>query len=82
MVHYICTGGCGAVSATAGICNDLACPLYGMDFTDCSCLDGRHNTSEPAVKDELEDEEDIPKIDEAELEEWEEKFGDEEAEAY
>ena len=43
MVHYVCTGGCGAESAEPGFCQDESCQLYGAPMTECDCVDGNHD---------------------------------------
>jgi len=40
--HYICTGGCGGVSETPGVCQAEGCADYGKDLKECSCTDGFH----------------------------------------
>jgi len=42
MPHYVCTGGCGAVSDTPGTCQANGCPLYQHPFVECNCTDGNH----------------------------------------
>ena len=41
--HYICMGGCEAVSETPGICQDVNCANHGHQFVECGCVDGKHN---------------------------------------
>ncbi len=60
--HYVCTGGCGGVSAKPGTCAALSCARYGKPLELCDCTDGTHGW----VKDE----------DEA-LKELEEKYEEE-----
>ncbi len=43
MKHYICIGGCGAVSENPGICADMNCPNHGHTFLECNCTDGLHS---------------------------------------
>jgi hypothetical protein len=33
MDHYICTGGCGGVADTPGVCHDMNCPKHGQPLT-------------------------------------------------
>ncbi|OGI61172.1 hypothetical protein A2645_02200 [Candidatus Nomurabacteria bacterium RIFCSPHIGHO2_01_FULL_39_9] len=40
--HYICTGGCKAVSETPGVCGALDCSGRGHEFVECNCIDGKH----------------------------------------
>ena len=40
--HYICTGGCGAVSDKPGICQDAGCLNHFHTFIECNCTDGQH----------------------------------------
>jgi hypothetical protein len=40
--HYICTGGCGGVSETPGVCQAEDCPKHGKPLTECNCTDGTH----------------------------------------
>ncbi|MBI4114721.1 MAG: hypothetical protein HY445_02665 [Candidatus Niyogibacteria bacterium] len=42
MEHFICTGGCGGVSGTPGVCQAESCPLHGLDLKPCGCTDGEH----------------------------------------
>ncbi|MFA5133657.1 MAG: hypothetical protein WC459_02535 [Patescibacteria group bacterium] len=42
MPHYICKGGCGAVSETAGVCEANGCPGYQNELIQCDCEDGNH----------------------------------------
>lgn len=42
MKHYICTGGCGAVSDKPGVCQAVECPNHGHAFVECNCTDGKH----------------------------------------
>lgn len=42
MTHYICTGGCGGVSETAGVCQAVTCPKHGVPLEACNCTDGKH----------------------------------------
>ena len=42
MTHYICTGGCGGVSETPGVCQANLCPLHGKPLVPCDCTDGKH----------------------------------------
>src|SRR3989344_3060982 len=42
MIHYICTGGCGGVSETPGVCQAELCPLPGKPLVSCDCTDGKH----------------------------------------
>ena len=42
MVHYICTGGCGGVSETPGVCQTEGCSLHGEALKECNCEDGKH----------------------------------------
>lgn len=41
--HYICTGGCGAISYIPGLCQADDCPKHGQSFTECDCTDGKHH---------------------------------------
>lgn len=42
MTHYICTGTCGGVSETPGVCQAVLCPLHGKPLVPCDCTDGKH----------------------------------------
>jgi len=42
MEHFICTGGCGGISGTPGVCHMESCPRHGKSFESCSCNDGEH----------------------------------------
>lgn len=42
VMHYICTGGCGAVVENPGTCQAMACPNYGHQFESCDCADNQH----------------------------------------
>jgi hypothetical protein len=42
MPHYVCTGGCGGVSDTPGICHAESCQLLGQPLKKCDCTDGKH----------------------------------------
>ncbi|MDR3642507.1 MAG: hypothetical protein P4L74_02655 [Candidatus Doudnabacteria bacterium] len=42
MTHYVCTGGCGGVSDTPGVCNAESCSLHGQPLKECNCTDGLH----------------------------------------
>ena len=42
MDHYICKGGCQAVSDTAGVCQDPSCPHFGHPLKECGCMDNKH----------------------------------------
>lgn len=42
MAHYICTGGCGGVSDTAGVCKTEGCSKEGEPLEFCDCTDGEH----------------------------------------
>ncbi|NQU83352.1 MAG: hypothetical protein HQ536_01440 [Parcubacteria group bacterium] len=42
MSHYVCTGGCGGVSAKPGTCQAKTCPLHKHPLKECSCKDGKH----------------------------------------
>lgn len=42
MKHYICTGSCGAVKDTPGVCGSPACPHKGEPFMECNCEEGKH----------------------------------------
>lgn len=41
--HYICTGGCEAVSDTSGTCGAATCTKQGQPFSECDCTDGKHH---------------------------------------
>lgn len=43
MTHYICTGTCGGVSGTPGVCQADLCPLHGKPLVPCDCTDGKHH---------------------------------------
>lgn len=43
MTHYICTGTCGGVSETPGVCQAVLCPLHGKPLVPCDCTDGKHH---------------------------------------
>lgn len=43
MTHYICTGMCGGVSETPGVCQAEICPLHGKPLVPCDCTDGKHH---------------------------------------
>ena len=40
--HYVCLGGCGAISDKPGICHDENCPNKGLPLVDCACYNGEH----------------------------------------
>lgn len=40
--HYVCTGGCGGVSAKPGVCAAPDCPHHGKPLEPCDCADGTH----------------------------------------
>lgn len=40
--HYVCTGGCGGVSAKPGTCAAPSCARYGKPLELCDCMDGTH----------------------------------------
>jgi len=42
MPHYICSGGCGAVSDHPGICQANVCEKHDQPFTECDCIDKDH----------------------------------------
>ena len=44
--HYICTGGCGGVSETTGVCQAEDCPDHGKPLKECGCSDGKHNADD------------------------------------
>jgi len=44
MKHYVCTGECGSVAETTGVCSVTTCSKYGKDLTGCECGDGKHST--------------------------------------
>ena len=67
MVHFICTGGCGGVAKTPGMCKAEDCPFYAEELQECHCEDGLHEISmrgdngesgERGVSEELRDEND------------------------
>lgn len=52
--HYICTGGCGAISETLGSCQDENCTKHGQAFIECDCTDGKHHAEkEEEPKEEI-----------------------------
>lgn len=53
MEHFICTGGCGGISGTSGVCQTQSCPNYGKPLKSCTCNDGEHQ--ELKTKAELEE---------------------------
>lgn len=46
MIHYICTGECGAVSEKPGTCHAEHCSKKGKSFAQCGCSDGKHGRSD------------------------------------
>ena len=42
MTHYVCTGTCGGVSDTPGVCQTEDCPKKGQPLASCECEDGEH----------------------------------------
>ncbi|MDP2736123.1 MAG: hypothetical protein Q8P12_08070 [bacterium] len=42
MIHYVCTGTCGGVAETPGVCQAEGCPRHEHPLAECSCKDGRH----------------------------------------
>jgi len=46
--HYICTGGCGGMAETPGVCQTEGCPDYGEPLKECNCTDGRHREENSA----------------------------------
>ncbi|OGI69489.1 hypothetical protein A3A09_00070 [Candidatus Nomurabacteria bacterium RIFCSPLOWO2_01_FULL_42_20] len=42
MKHYICTGGCGGVSESPGVCQANVCVKKGHSLIECDCADGKH----------------------------------------
>ena len=42
MTHHVCTGGCGGVADTPGVCGMETCPLHGQPLKECNCEDGLH----------------------------------------
>jgi len=56
MSHYVCTGGCGGVSETSGVCQDNACPLHNHELAECNCSDGKHEEALKKVHEEKEEE--------------------------
>lgn len=42
MIHYVCTGGCNAVSGYPGACQTQDCIKYEGMLAICHCEDGRH----------------------------------------
>jgi hypothetical protein len=42
MSHYVCTGGCGGVSETPGVCQAESCSLHNQPLKECNCTDGKH----------------------------------------
>lgn len=73
-LHYVCTGTCGATSATSGVCGDESCPMYNLDFSQCDCQDGQHRQALFNNQDGLSDER--PALDEDELAGWKNRFGE------
>lgn len=57
MKHYICTGGCEAVSSKPGICEAEDCVKNGEPFEECDCADGLHGGAFAETADEGETEE-------------------------
>ena len=61
MEHYVCTGGCGGVSGTPGVCQTEGCPNFGKPLALCGCGDGEHaevkEREETAKMSEMESEE-------------------------
>ncbi|OGY96968.1 MAG: hypothetical protein A2122_00020 [Candidatus Liptonbacteria bacterium GWB1_49_6] len=57
MEHYICTGGCNAVSETPGTCQDEDCSKRGEPLDLCECEDGEHEGRQRQVEEEGEGEE-------------------------
>lgn len=55
--HYICTGGCGGISAKPGMCAAPDCPRHGKPLEACDCTDGTHGWTkdEDEVIEELEE---------------------------
>lgn len=53
MPHYICTGGCGGVTDTPGVCQANGCPKHKHPLAECNCEDGEHKEAfEKAGKEE------------------------------
>ncbi|MEX1014992.1 MAG: hypothetical protein WDZ80_07605 [Candidatus Paceibacterota bacterium] len=52
--HFVCTGKCGGVSDTPGVCKAEDCDCSGQDLKECNCNDGNHK--EVLEKEEKEDE--------------------------
>lgn len=42
MTHYICTGGCGAVTDAPSVCRTNDCHEYNHQLTPCDCADSQH----------------------------------------
>ena len=42
MTHYVCPGGCRAVTEEAGVCQASDCPRHGMNLEVCDCMDDKH----------------------------------------
>jgi len=43
MEHFVCTGGCGGISGTPGVCQTESCPHHKHSLESCSCTDGSHD---------------------------------------
>ncbi len=52
MEHYICTGGCRAVSETPGTCQAEDCSKRGEPFEPCECEDGKHDGKQGGEEEE------------------------------
>ena len=59
MPHYICTGGCGGVSVTPGVCKTEGCSKEGELLELCDCTDGEHDglSEVEEIEEEQEEEE-------------------------
>lgn len=43
MIHYVCRGGCDAVSVKETKCALEGCPQFGQSFEECSCEAKEHD---------------------------------------
>lgn len=55
MMHYMCTGDCGAEVERPGVCENEGCSKEGQSLTECDCADGLHkgvvgSSEEPDVE--------------------------------
>lgn len=58
MAHYICKGGCKAVSDVPGVCQAEDCSQKGQPFEECDCADEKHHGAFDSVDSATESTED------------------------